>query len=815
MNTLALIRRSSRGLLRVPAFTAVCVLTLTVGIAAATAIFSIVNGILLTPLPYPEPERLVGLWHTAPKLGFNKLSQSTGTYLLYREHNRSFEDIALYRSSQVNVTGDGAPERLPAAFITPSLFSVLRVKPSLGRAFTAEEGRPGTAPVVLVSDQFWRQRFAADPRALGRQMRINGVPREIVGVMPAGFEFPRPDTDLWMPLEIDPAQARLGEFGPSAVARLRPQTTPAAAQADLERLLVELSSRDRAISEMIRDGFHAWVRPLHEDVVGDIGHTLWLLLGAVGFILLIACANVSNLLIVRGEGRRRETAIQTALGASAREVIGSVLLESLLLATAAGALGLLLAMAGLRLLLRLEPAGLPRLKEIGVDSRVLLFTAVAAVLSSLLAGLFPALRSLLKGNLAQELKIGGTRTTGGHAQRRMRQFLVGLQVGLVLVLLTGSGLMLRSFYRLSHLDPGFATKDVLTFQLSLPKQDFPDDAAAAGLLDHMVERLSALPGVRSAGVASSLPLSGSAQATGHQIEGQTLPPGTPEPVLWYGYTSEDYFKALGIPLLAGRTLTRADQESRASVAVINQSLARHFWPHGDALGRRLRPAGNEDGSDPWYTIVGIVGDVRNRDITTATDDMVYYPLLGKGSNAWTARQAYVVLRTGVAPESLASEVRGAVSSVAPTVPVSGLRTTEQIFRQSQSRMIYAVLMFVLATVVAMILAAVGIYSFVSYVVSQRTAEVGVRMALGAHARDIRWLILRESLAIALAGVVVGLLGAVALTRWLGSLLFEISPLDPLTFTMVPLLLLAVVLLSSALPAERATRVDPIKALQFS
>jgi len=818
MDNLALLRRSLRGLLRVPAFTAVCVLTLAVGIAAATAIFSVVNGVLLTPLPYVESERLVGLWHSDPSFGFDKLSQSPGTYQLYREHSRSFEDIALYRSSQVNVTGDGAPERLPAALITPSLFPVLRVKPSLGRAFVAAEGLPGTASVVLLSDRLWRQRFGADPRALGRQVRINGIPREIVGVMPAGFEFPRPDTELWLPLQIDPAQAKLEEFGPAGVARLRPGTTPAAAQADLERLLAGLASHDAAMAELAREGFHARVLPLSEDVVGNVGHTLWILLGAVGFILLIACANVSNLLIVRGEGRRRETAIQTALGASPRELIGSVLLESLLLATAAGAVGLLLAAAGLKLLLKLEPAGLPRLKEIGIDGRVLLFTAATAVLSSLLAGLYPALRSLFKEDLALELKTGGTRSTSSHAQRRMRQFLVGLQVGLVLVLLTGSGLMLRSFLRLSHLDPGFATKDVLTFQLSLPEKDFPDDAAAAGLLDRVAERLAALPGVRSVGVSSTLPLSGSSQSTAHLIKDLPLHPGVPDPSLWLGYASADYFKTLGIPLLAGRLLTRDDQEHRTGAAVINQATARHFWPRGDALGKRLRPegTGGGGGSDPWYTVVGIVGNVRNREAAvSAPDEMVYYPLLGKNANAWAVRQANVVLRTGVAPESLASGARSAVWSVAPNLPVSGMRTLEQIFQQSQSRVVYAVLMLGLATAVAMVLAAVGIYSFVSYVVSQRTAEVGVRMALGAHARDIRWLILRESLAISLAGVLVGLLGAVALTRWLGNLLFEISPLDPLTFIMMPLLLLVVVLLSSALPAERAARVDPVEALQFS
>ena len=809
-----MIRRALRALLRAPGFTAVCILTLAMGIAAATAIFSIVNGVLLTPLPYAESERLVSLWHMAPAAGFDRLTQSPGTYLLYRQRSRSFEDIALYSSAQVNVTGDSNAERLPAAIVTPSLLHVLRVKPSLGRAFMAEEGRPGAAPVVLLSDRLWRWRFAADPGVLGRSMRINGVPRVIVGVMPGGFEFPRAETDLWLPLEIDPAQANFGDFGFPGLARLRPGIKPAAAQAELDRLLAgldQLFPGDEAAAELTQGSFQALVRPMREDVVGDIRQVLWILLAAAGFILLIACANVSNLLIVRGEGRRRETAIHIALGAAPRQVIGSVLLESLLLSGVAGGLGLLLATGGLRLLVKLGPLGLPRLKEIGIDGRVLLFTAATVVLSSLLAGLFPALRSLLKEDLALELKTGGTRTTPGHAQRRMRKFLVGLQVGLVLVLLTGSGLMLRSFLYLSHLDPGFATENVLTFQLSLPEQDFPSAVTTTAFLDRVVERLGGLPGVRSTGAASTLPLSGTAQASGHVIEGLPLQPGVPEPVVWMGYVSRGYFEALGMTLLAGRTLTQADQESRACVAVINQALARHFWPRGDALGKRLRPS-EEGGNAVWCTIVGIVANVRNRALAMPPDEIVYYPLPVGSPDAQPLRQAYVLLRTQVPPELLASEVRSAVRSIDGNVPVSGMQTMEQVLQRAKARMRYSLLMLGLATAVAMVLAAIGIYGLVSYIVTQRTAEVGVRMALGAHARDIRWLVLRESLAIALAGVLAGLVGAASLTRWLGSLLFEVSPLDPLTFVIMPLLLLALVLLSSFLPAQRAARIDPIKAL---
>lgn len=818
MDTWILIRRSLRGLLRVPTFTSICVLTLAVGIAATTVIFSIVNAVLLKPLPYPEAERLVSLWHAAPGIGFDKLSQSSGTYLLYLQRSRSFDNIALYRSAQVNVIGDGTPERLWAGVITPSLFPVLRVKPSSGRAFLAEDGRPGAAPVVLLSERLWRRRFAADPQVVGRQVRINGVPRAIIGVMPAEFGFPRPEAELWLPLEVDPAQPRLGDFNALGLARLRPGITSAAAETELNRLLASLAQAfpgDEAAAGLLQGGFRASVRPLREDLVGDVSQALWILLAAVGFILLIACANVSNLMIVRGDGRRRETAIYTTLGATPRQLLWSVLLEGLLLAVAAGVLGLLLSIGGVRLLLKLSPLGLPRIEEIGIDSRVLLFTAAAAILSSLLAGLLPALRSLLQRDLTLELKTGGTRTTSGHAQQHLRRFLVGLQVGLVLVLLTGSGLMLRSFVRLSALDPGFETEDVLTFGLSLPEEDFPHDTAAAGLLDRVVERLSALPEVNSAGVASTLPLTGSSQGAGYLIENVPPSPGTPQPFLWNVYVSEGYFKALGIPLLAGRALTRADQEHRAGAVVVSQALARHFWPDGNAIGKRLRPGEEEGESGPWYTIVGVVGNVRNRNLAMAPDEIVYYPLLGQTPDAWTVRQAHVVLRTRVSPDLLASEVQRAVWSVDPSLPVSGMQTMEQILRRSQARMLYSVLMFALATAVAIILATVGIYSFVSYVVSQRTAEFGVRMALGAQARDIRWLVLRESLAIALAGVVAGLASAAALTRWINSLLFEVSPLDPLTFMLMPLVLLVLVLLSSALPAGRAARVDPVKALQSS
>jgi putative ABC transport system permease protein len=813
------LRYAVRRLWNSPGFSLLCLLTLSVGIGSVVTVFSVVNGVLLDPLPYPESARLVGLWHTAPGLNVKRLPQSKGTYLVYSQQGQDFADIAIYRDLAVNLTGAEAPERVSGAEVTPSLFRLIGIAPSLGRGPTPEEGRLGAPSVVVLSDKLWRRYFAADPGILGKTVRINGVGREVIGVMPPGFDFPRPQTELWVPMGVDPLNAPLGEFTYTGIGRLAKGVSTTQAQSDLNRMLGDLERRfpgDDSAPVLAKAGFAAVVRPLRDDVVGDFGKVLWILLGAVGFVLLIACANVANLLIVRGEGRRREMAIRTSLGAARSSLIYGGLAESLLLALTAGVIGLLLAFGGIHLLRILGPAELPRLEEVSLDGRVLLFTAAISLFTSVLFGLLPALRSSMTGDLASELKSGGGRTaTAGRSRQRARQLLVGVQIALAVILLTGSGLMLRSFLRLVNLNPGFQVWRILTLKVALPEAQYPDDTSAAQFFQQAVDRLRAVPGITATAVTSSLPLGGSASSSGHEIEGKPIAEGESPPILGVEYVSPGYFQALGIRLIEGRSLERQDEERRTGAVIVNQAAAKRFWPGQSTLGKRLRPADSDLPPDSWYTVVGVVGDVRNRRLTDEPEPMIYYSLLGKKADAWIPRQMSFVLRTSLKPESMTPLVRREIWSIDPNLPLSNISTMEQLFQGDMARLNFAVWMFLIAAVVAMILGAVGIYGFISYLVTQRTPEIGVRMAIGADRRTVRWMILRESLGIFVFGLAIGIVGALGMTRWLKALLFEVSPLDPLTFGLLPLLLMVVVLLASYLPAERATRIDPLKALQRS
>ncbi|HEY2293363.1 MAG TPA: ABC transporter permease [Thermoanaerobaculia bacterium] len=812
------VRHAFRRLRGSPGFALLCVLTLAVGIGAVATVFSVVNGVLLDPLPYPQPDRLVSLSHTAPGLNLPHMPQSPATYLLYQRESRALASVGLYHDVQVNFTGGPSPERLTGATVTPSLLRLMGVAPALGREFTEEDARPPDgARVALLSDRLWRRSFGADRRVLGRAVRLDGVPYEIIGVMRPGFDFPLTETDLWIPLAIDPAKAPLGEFSFTGVGRLAAGASSERAQSELNGMIAGLERRfpgDEASSILVHAGLAARVHPLREDVVGDFGRVLWVLLGAVGCVLLIACANVANLLIVRGEGRRREMAVYTALGAPRGSLVGGVLAESLLLGVAGGALGLLLAFGALRLLSLLGPTELPRLANVRLDGRVLAFTLALSLLTSVLFGLLPALRSSRVEDLASELKSGGGRgATAGRSRQRARQLLSGLQIALALILLTGSGLMLRTFLRVVSVNPGFDPHGVLTLQLALPAAQYPDDASTARFYQSLSDRLQGLPGVVAAGVISELPLGGSASGTGFEIEGQPRPKGAPPPVLTYEFVSDGYFRALGIPLREGRLLEARDQEQRSGAVVVSEALAKRTWPGQSAVGKRLRPEGSNLPSGSWFTVVGVVGDVRNRDLTDDPDGIVYQPMLGKVSGMWTVRRMAVVLRTRSRPEAMAGAVRREIAALATDLPVSNVLTLDRLVERSEARVSFSVVMLALAAAVALALGAVGIYGFISYLTSQRTPEIGVRMAIGAGAWDIRWMILKESLTIVLAALAAGLAGAFWMTRWLKTLLFEVSPLDPLTFGLTSLLLIVVVLLASDLPASRAAQIDPLRALR--
>ena len=818
----ALIRRAAQGLRRVPGFTALCVLTLAVAIGADTAVFSIVDAVLLRPLPYPRAERLVGLWQTLPGLGLKQVGLSDATYLLYRGHRRALAEMGIYRTGLVNLTGGDVPERVPSARATGTLFAVLGVAPALGRAFEPAEERPGGSPVAVLSDALWRRKLGGDPRVLGRTVRIDGVTTQVIGVMPAGFAFPHPDTAVWLPLIIDPASLSTGTLSYDGVGRLAPGATPRMATAELNgfarRLDRWLPGEDSKI--MVASGFAALARPLRDDIVGEVGKALWVLLGAVGCILVIACANVANLLIVRGEGRQKEMAIYTALGAPRGRLIGGVLAESLLIGCGAGVAGMLLAWGGLRLLAALRPAALPLLPAPAIDPRAMGFAVALALLTSVLFGLLPAWRASRSEGLAAALKGEGRAMTAGRGRQRVRQVLVALQLAMALVLLTGSGLMLRSFRRLAAVDPGFDPVAALTLDLALPAAAYPDDLAVAHFFDQALARIAALPGVAAAGATTTLPLQG-AQANGHLLADFPRPENAPPPLFQFQYVTPGYFRSMGIPVVAGRGLEPGDAERRDGAVVVSATLARHFWPQsegGGALGRRLRPGQDSKSSllrDPWYTIVGVAGDVHQGGAVEKVPEIVYYPLLGKARGDWVARQMTVVVRAAsrqMAPEALAPAIRRELARLSADLPVANLRTLEEVVHRGRSRYEFSAFMVLLATAIAVALGAVGLYGFVSYLVGQRSAEIGIRMALGATEHGIRWLVVREALATAAAGLAVGLAAAAGLAGWTVSLLFEVSPLDPVSFAIAPLLLVTVTLVASYLPADRAARVEPRTAL---
>jgi putative ABC transport system permease protein len=812
------LRQAARWLLRAPGFAALCILPLAVGIGATTVIFSLVNGVVLNPLPYPEADRLVGIWHVAPGLTPEQLYLSIPTYLLYQSRDPDLSDIGLYREGKVNLSDRGNPERARSAEVTASLFRALRSRPQIGRSFNQQDERPGAPPAVMLSDGLWRRRFSGDPAILGKTVRIDGVLRSVAGVMGPDFHFPAPETDVWLPLAISPDRASLGDLNFRGVARLRPGVSAATAETHLNGLLARLDETfpgQGAAPLLARAGFAARVHPLRDDVVGKAGTTLWILLAAVGFILLIACSNVSGLLVVRGEGRQREMAIRTALGALRRNLVGGTLAEGLLLGSAACVLGLLLAFWGTHLLVRFAPESVPRLGEVSLDGRVLAFSVTVSLLVSLFIGLAPS-RRLDRVPLATMLREGSQGAVSRKARRRLHQLLVAVQVALALTVLTGAGLMVRSFTLLSRAPLGFDPRNLLVVQLALPPADYPDDAAVARLFERLIDRVSALPGVVSAAAISQAPLGGSVQAAGQVIEGLPTDDRVPPPFVEQAYVSQSYFKTMGIPLRSGADLTRGEIEGRNGSVVIDDSLAGHYWPQGSPLGKRLRPGEKPpDGQDPWYTIVGIAGGVRARTIAEPPHGTIYYPLLGKRKDAWVPREMSLVLRTRVPPATLAPAVRREVAAADPSLPVAGITDMEQLARKAGSRTAFTTWMLLLALAVTLILVAVGTYGFASYVVNQRTPEIGIRIAIGAQVGHILRMILGESLATTLVGIVLGLAGSALLTRALGSLLYEVSPLDPLTFAAAPLLLAALVLLASYGPALRAAHTDPLRALRLA
>ncbi len=816
MTPLLQIRLFGRRILASPGFTLLALATLATGIGANIAIFTVVNAVLLRPLPFPDSERLVALRHAAPGLAqLDELPMSDALHFLYAEESRTLESVAAYRDEQVSFTGPENPQRVAASSVTASFFDVLRTPPRLGRAFTAEEDRAGAAPVVVLSDGLWRTRFGAAPGVMGRIVDLDGESVEIVGVMPPGFSFSQQEIDLWRPLRLDPQNAQLGAFGINGVARIADGSTPGQVQAELDAMLsnlAELLPDQGAAPVLVNAGFRPLVDPAREVLVGDIEATLWILLGSVGFLLLIACANVANLFLVRSEARHGEVAVRAALGESRGTLAASVLVESVLLGVAGGLLALPLALAAVRLLVRFGPRDLPRLDEISIDASVLLFGLAVSVVAGLLFGLLPALRAGAVA-AAGHMTAGARGATAGRARQIARRGLVVMQVALALTLLVGSGLAVRSFQRLAAVDPGFDPVGVLTFGLALPERDYASADARLNFHRDLVDRLRGLPGVEEASAASTVPLGGEVSGSGHSIEGRPLADGEVPPVFLIKRVAPGYFDALRVELVEGRVFDRLDGERHASVAIVSRSLARTHWPGESALGKGIRRGGPPGEGEEWTRVVGVVDDIHEIALHEDPPEMAYYPVPGvAGGEGVPAAMRYVVR----APDAgaLAGAVREAVRGLDPTLPIADVETLETLVGRARGARAFVMVLLVVAAGLALLLGSVGLYGVVSYLVTQRRREIAIRMAVGAQAGDVRGLVLTEAGGLALAGAALGVGSAVALTRRLQALLFETSPLDPTVFAAVSVLLVGVCLFASWLPARRAAQVDPMTALRM-
>lgn len=800
MNTLLQdLRYGIRMLLKNPGFSVVAVIALGLGIGANAAIFSVVNTVLLRPVPYADPDRLMVLRENEPPK-FPEFSISPGNFLDWQKQNTFFEKLAAINGTAFILAGEGAePERLRGARVSAGLFEMLGVNPIHGRTFLEEEDQPGHENVVILSSGLWKRRFASDPNAIGQPITLSGISYTIVGVLPPSFGFPDRETDVWAPVAFTARDAQAhGSHFLSVIGRLKPGAT-------VEQARVEMSAIAGRLAEQYPDTNAGWgvdVFPMQEYDVRDIRPALLVLLCAVGLVLLIACANVANLLLARATARQKEIAIRTALGASRWRVARQLLTESILLALVGGAVGVLLAQWGIGSLLALAPQELPRVKDVTLDARVLGFTLLVTLLTGVIFGLVPALQSSTP-NLNETLKEGGRGTTGGH--HRIRAGLVITEVALALVLLIGAGLLIRSFYRLQQVDPGFNSSNALAVTVSLPGRKYPQPEQRTAFFTQLIEKVSALPGVVAVGASQSLPIQGDF-LLGFTIQGR--PPYAPgeDPSTNYYSVSPDYFKSMGIPLLRGRVFTEQDRAGAPRVAIINEEMAKRYFPDEDPIGKRIHVT---QGPEIFREIVGIVGDVKQYGLAQPTTLQTYEP---SPQMQFSTMTLVVRAEGNVAP--LGGAIRTQVLAIDKEQPISRIRPLEQVVSESVAKQRFSMLLLGIFAAVALILAAVGLYGVMSYSVTQRTHEIGIRTALGASQTDVLKLVVGQGVMLALAGVGIGLLSAFALTRLMVVLLFGISATDPLTFVAISAVLLLVALAACFVPARRATKVDPTIALRY-
>mgnify|MGYP000957152494 FL=1 len=809
--------RTVRALLRSPLFTFVAVLTLALGIGASTAMFSVVYGVLLKPLPFPDANRLVAVWHSAPGINLEMLPQGPATYLTYREEGRTFEEIGLWQNGMVTVTGLSEPERVPALIVTDGTLPILQVAPHLGRRFTRQDDSPAGPATVMLTYGYWERRFNADAAAIGRPILVDGQPHEVVGVLPRSFQFLDQEADLLLPLRLNRSEEFVGHFNYRGLARLKPGVTVEQANADIARMIPMVLDRfplppgfTRKMIDEARIGPN--VRPLAADVIGDVGDVLWVLFGTVGVVLLIACANVANLFLIRAEGRHQELAVRSALGARPSLIARGLLGESVTLSLLGGVLGACFAYGGIRVLLAVAPDGLPRLREIAIDPVVLLFALGLSLAAGLVFGLLPLLRFSTPRVLAG-LKDGGRSASDGRQRNRARSALVVGEIAMALVLLVAAGLMIRTFQELRGVHPGFTRPgEVLTFRVSVPESLEADPAKIARLHEEVARKLGALPGVAAVGQCSALTMDGGSNDP-VIVEEFPLAAGRFPPIRRMKWAAPGYFETMGNPIVAGRDFTWNDNYGLALVAVVNEAFVREYWKNpADALGKRIR-----SGPQEWRQIVGVVGDERDDGVARPAPPMVYWPMLSKSlweEGTYAARtMSYAVRSSRAGSPTLLAEIQRAVWSVNRNVPLANARTLEEIRSESMAQTSFALVMLGIAAAVALSLGMVGIYGVIAYMAAQRTREIGIRMALGAQRENVSGLFVRHGLVLTGAGVLVGVVAAAALTRLMSALLFGVGAWDPVTYAAVSIVLAAIALLASYVPARRASRLDPIAGLR--
>jgi putative ABC transport system permease protein len=779
-------------------FTALAVSVLALAIGANSAIFSVVRGVLLRDPAFQDPERLVALWETFAARGRDRNVVGPFNFMRWRERARSFTDMAGYTGWRVNLGGPGDPERLEGGLATGNLFAMLGVPPLLGRTLAADDSRPGAPPVAVLSEAFWRRRFGADPGVVGRPIVLDGQPSTIVGVAPRSFQL-APGAAVWQPLTYDERMRQARGRWMLVVARLRPGVTVAQARDEMTMLAAALARE----APDFDTGWGAAVHPLHADLVREVRPALVVLMGAVGLLLLVACANVANLLLARAVAREREVAIRAALGASRGRLVRQLLTESALLALLGGAAGLALGAWALQGLVAMLPAEVRLLSRIALDPAVVAFTAGVSIASAVLFGLVPALHQA-RPSLVPSLKEGGLVRGASRAHRRLKNGLVVAEVAVSLVLAAGTVLLLRSFWNLAHVDPGFRAEGVLTVPLDLPRAKYDTPLSRAAFAREAVARLSALPGASAVGAMSWMPL-GPGSATRFRVLDRPVPAPGEEPVADIRIVTPGLFRAMGIPVLAGRDFDARDRAGQPGVVIVNRAAAEEHWPGQDPLGRRLRMSWTDE---PEAEVVGVVGDVRLAELGTAARSTLYWPQDQVPNNFMT-----LMVRTSGPPQALAAPVRGALAALDPELPPGPMRPLTDVVAGSIERQRFLLRLLAAFALAALLLAGVGVYGVMSYAVVERVPEVGVRLAVGASPGDIVRLILRDGLALGLAGVALGLVAAAAGAGVLRSLLFEVAPRDPVSLAVVAAVLLVATMAAAWLPARRAARTDPIKALR--